>query len=563
MIRGLGAEMQDVSRTPDPLFRPEPIAMRLSRTSPVRRTAFQPGVESAERRLLLTATVAADVLTYHSDNARTGQDLAETTLNPSNVNASNFGKLFSDPTDGAIYAQPLYMANVSIPGKGIHNVVIVATEHDSVYAFDADAPGPALWHISFLNPALGVTTVPAIQPWQDDLTPEVGITGTPVIDPSTGTLYVAAKTQLATSIGPRDVYSLHALNVATGAETLGGPVVIQPSVPGRGAGHVKGTVTFDAEFQLQRPALLLENGVVYVAFGSLGDHGPYHGWVVGYNASNLQQAAVFNTTPNSNDPTGNLGGIWMSGGGPAADLAGNVYLLAGSGSFNPGRGVGSYADSILKLTPTLKVADYYAPSNTSYLDKKDLDLGSGGGILVPTSPGSTSNLILGGGKLGTLFAINTAAMGHQTRKNPSAQLVQVSTQPIHSSPAYFHGSVYINPISDVLKQYQVINGKLIGPTAVAPDKPFNYPGAGLSISANGSSFGIVWSLENTGTHGVTGRAILHAYNAANVSQELYTSNQAGGRDQPGDAVKFAVPTVANGKVYVETQSGLVVYGLLP
>jgi hypothetical protein len=536
--------------------------MRLSRTSRARRMSFQPCGELVERRLLLTATAAADVLTYHNDNARTGGDLFETTLNPSDVNPTDFGKVFSDATDGAIYAQPLYMAGVSIPGKGVHNVVFVATEHDSVYAFDADTPGPALWHASFLNPAAGVTPVPATQPWQDDLTPEVGITGTPVIDPSTGTLYVAAKTQVATPSGARDLYSLHALDISTGAEKLGGPVVIQPSVPGRGAGHVKKTVGFQAEFQLQRPALLLESGLVYVAFGSLGDHGPYHGWVVGYKASNLQQAVVFNTTPNSNDATGNLGGIWMSGGGPAADASGNVYLLSGSGSFNPARSGGSYGDAALKLTPFLQVVDYFAPSNTGYLNKKDLDLGSGGGILVPTSPGSSSNLYIGGGKVGTLFAINTTSMGHQKKKNPNVQPVQVSSQPIYSAPAYFNGSVYINPISDILKQYQVINGKLVGPTAVAPDKAFNYPGANLSISADGTKNGIVWSLENTGSHGVQGRAILHAYNAANVSQELYTSDEAGTRDRPGDAVKFAVPTVANGKVYVVTQSGVTAYGLL-
>ena len=536
--------------------------MRLSKISPFRRTSFQPVLESVEHRFLLTASGAADVLTYHNDNARTGQNLHETILNPSNVNPTDFGKIFHDTTDGAVYGQPLYKANVSIPGKGVHNVVYVATEHDSVYAFDADTPGPALWQVSFINAAAGVSPVPAIKPWQLDLTPEAGITGTPVIDPSTGTLYVAAKTQMTTSVGTKYDYRLHALDVSTGVEKFGGPVVIHPSVPGRGVGHVRGTVTFQAEFQLQRPALLLENGVVYVAFGSLGDHGPYHGWVVGYDARNLKQVAVFNDSPNSNDPTGNHGGIWMSGGGPAADTSGNLYLLTGSGQFNPARNVGSYGDAALKLTPSLKVADYFAPQNTSRLDARDLDLGSGGVTLVPTSPGSSTKLLLGGGKLGTLFAIKTGSMGHQGKKNSNVQLVQVSSQPIYGSAAYFNGSVYINPISDVLKQYQIVNGQLVGPTAIAPGKPFNFPGANLSVSAEGIKNAIVWSLESKGSHGVSGGAVLHAYSAANVSQELYNSDQSGNRDQPGTAVKFAVPTVANGKVYVVNQSGFTVYGLL-
>ena len=289
-----------------------------------RRRLFCPDAEQIEARRLLAAS-AADVLTYHNDNARTGQDLDETILNPSNVNSSDFGMKFTDTVDGAIYAQPLYMAGVTIPGQGVHNVVFVATEHDNVYAFDADKPGPPLWHDSFINPAQGVTTVPSTQPWQSDLSPEVDITGTPVIDPTTGTLYVAAKTETITPAGPVDAYTLHALDVSTGAEKFGGPVLVHPTVAGRGLGSVKGKVSFQAEFQLQRPALLLENGVVYLAFGSLGDHGPYHGWVVGYAANSLAQVAVFNDTPNSR-----LGGIWMDGDGPAADADGNIYLLTGN-----------------------------------------------------------------------------------------------------------------------------------------------------------------------------------------------------------------------------------------
>jgi hypothetical protein len=525
------------------------------------------------------AAAAVDVLTYHNDNARTGQDLDETTLNPFNVNASTFGKLFTDAVDGAVYAQPLYMANVSIPGQGVHNVVFVATEHDSVYAFDADNPGAPLWHDSFIDPALGITSVPTVQKWQLDLSPEIGITGTPVIDPSTGTLYVVAKTELKTASGIQDGYSLHALDVATGAEKFGGPVVIQPSVPGRGEASVRGTLTFDAYHELQRPALLLDNGVVYVAFGSLGGQAPYHGWVVGYNAATLQQVAVFNTTPNSNDPSGSLGGIWMGGDGPAADAAGDIYLLTGSGPFSPTRTGGNYSDAALKLTPTLQVADYFAPQNTTYLDSNDLDLGSGGSILIPTSPGSSSDLLVGGGKLGTLFSINTASMGLQKRKNPGVQAIANVFVPngritkktpmvggnaiggIFTTAAYFNSNVYINAVGDVLRQYAVVNGKLVGPIATS-NQVMGYPGANLSVSADGASNGIVWSLETSGTRTGPGPAVLHAYDASNVGIELYNSSQAGPRDQPGTAVKFAVPTVANGKVYVGTKTGLTVYGLL-
>ncbi len=525
-----------------------------------RRRLFCPDAETIEVRRLLAAS-AADVLTYHNDNARTGQDLDETILNPSNVNAMDFGKEFTDAVDGAIYAQPLYMANVTIPGQGVHNVVFVATENDSVYAFDADNPGPALWHDSLINPAEGITSVPTTQSWQLDLYPQVGITGTPVIDPTTGTLYVAAKTETSTPSGTTYAYTLYALDVSTGAEKFGGPVVIQPTVPGRGVGSVKGKVTFQAEYQLQRPALLLENGVVYVAFGSLGDHGPYHGWVVGYAANSLAQVAVFNDTPNSNDRTGNEGGIWMDGEGPAADAAGNIYLLTGSGPFSPARKGGSYADAALKLTPSLTVADYFAPQGTVRLDRNDLDLGSGGAILVPTQPGGAPSMLVGGGKTGTLYNVNIASMGHQRKKNPNAQAIVNGGHSIFTSPAYYNGNVYINAVGDVLRQYQIENGKLVGPVAVSSET-FGYPGANLSISADGSSDGIVWSLENSGTRTVPGVAVLHAYNAANVGQELYNSNQAGTRDQPGDAVKFAVPTIANGKVYVGTQTGLTVYGLL-
>ena len=518
-----------------------------------RRSAyFHSGAEVVESRCLLSAA-SADVLTYHNDNARTGQDLNETILTPANVNASTFGKRFTDPVDGFVYAQPLYVANVAIPGKGVHNVVYVATENDSVYAFDADAPGAPLWHDSFINPAAGITTVPTTADWQLDLYPQIGITSTPVIDPSTGTIYVVAETQVASAAGVHDVLSLHALDIATGAEKLGGPVPIAATVRGRGAGHGRGSLlSFNADIEIQRPALLLENGVVYAAFSSLGDHGPYHGWVLGYGASTLRQVAVFNDTAN-----GNEGGIWMSGDGLAADASGSIYALTGNGTFNPAQG--GYGNTALKLTPSLRVADYFAAKNQAKLNRLDLDLGSGGVLVVPDQPSANPHLLIGGGKEGTIYVINRDKMAHSAKN--AAQTVANANHSIFSTAAYFNGMVYMNAVNDVLKAYALVNGTLVGPVAQSTTT-FGYPGATPNISANGTSGGIVWDLEHIGTHQVTGEAVLHAYNASNVAQELYNSNQAGTRDQPGLAVKFAVPTVANGKVFVGSQTGLSVYGLL-
>ena len=299
--------------------------------------------------------------------------------------------------------------------------------------------------------------------------------------------------------------------------------------------------------------------MVYAAFGSLGDHGPYHGWVIGYSATTLARVAQFNDTPNSKDPTGNQGGIWMAGGGLAADASGNIYLLTGSGAFSPAQG--SYADAALKLTRSLKVSDYFAPLNTAHLDKYDLDVGSGGVVLAPSSPGSGDNVLIGGGKVGTLYVIDADDMGHQRAKNPHVQAVPSDGHQIFSSPAYYDGMVYIHAFGDVLRQYQFVDGSLVGPVAESSAE-FAYPGATPSISADGSTNGIVWDVEHSGTRDNPGPAILYAYSASNVSEELYNSSMAGTRDQAGTAVKFAVPTIANGKVYVGTQTGVTVFGLL-
>jgi hypothetical protein len=518
-------------------------------------TACQP----LEPRLLLSA----DVLTYHNDNLRTGANLNETILTPANVNAATFGKVGQVGVDGQVYAQPLVKTGVTLPDGTTHDLMFVATENDSVYAFDASTLAP-VWHDSLVNPAAGVTAVPSTAINQYVIAPEYGITSTPVIDPSSSTLYVVAMIRLTLPAQqPVYAYQLHALDLATGAEKFGGPVTIQATVPGSGAASVHGKVTFNAFKELQRSALLLSGGVVYVSFASFGDTNPYHGWVIGYNARTLKQTSVFNDTPN-----GIQGGIWMSGDGPAADAAGNIYLSTGNGTFSPA--AGNYGVSVLKLTPgpkKLRVADYFTPYNQAKLNSNDLDLGSGGVMLLPNQAGKTP-LLVAAGKEGTLYLINRNNMGHYTtRRNMVVQSIPGAVSQALDTPAYFNGTIFFtgaglptasNPGGgDPLKAYTLAGGKLITTPTVAPSL-FTYPGATPSISANGATSGIVWVVDNNSS-----AAILRAYNASNITQQLYDSNQAGDRDVGGPGVKFAVPTVAGGRVYIGGGGTLTVYGLLP
>src|SRR5580698_1875732 len=337
------------------------------------------------------------VLSYHNDLARTGQNLNETLLTPGSVSSGQFGRLFSSPVDGQIYTQPLYLPGVIIPGKGIHNVVFVATEHDSVYAFDADndLAGP-LWHVNFLNPAQGVTTASATDLGCASITPEVGITATPVVDPSTGTLYVEAMTEESGTY----IHKLHALDVTTGAEKRGSPVEIQASVPGEGNGNT--SVPFEPWLYKERAGLLLLNGVVYTAWSSQCDSGNYHGWIIGYKAwsfgvESLQQAAVFTDTPNWN-----AGSFWQGGAAPVADSSGNIYAVAANGTFDANQGGSDLSESILKLSSSKKlaVADYFTPYNADALSDQDLDLGSSGAVLLPDEAGSAAHphLLIAGSK---------------------------------------------------------------------------------------------------------------------------------------------------------------------
>ena len=507
--------------------------------------------------------------TFHNDNFRTGQNLNETVLTPANVNSLKFGKLFSYSTDGISHASPLYVANVNIPGKGFHNVVYVATEHNTVYAFDADGRNATpLWQVSFNNPAAGVTSVPAADTGEaGDIAPEIGITGTPVIDSTSGTMYVMAKTKEG---GANYVQRLHALDITTGAEKFGGPVVIQASVTGSGAGSQGGVLPFNSLRENQRPGLLLSNGVVYIAFASHGDQAPYHGWVLGYNATSLQQVMAYSNTRN-----GTQGGIWQSGMGPAADSAGNIYFMTGNGTFDANTGGLDYGDSFQKLSPAGAVVDYFTPHDQNIMNSNNWDLASSGPMLLPDQPGANPHLLVGSGKSGTLYLVNRDNMGHYNANNDN-QIVQslVNIFPNgtpepgnYSAPVYFNGSVYFSPVNDVIKAFQLNNGLLTtSPTSSSP-VIYPYPGGSLAISANGNTNGVLWAIQrndpNVADPGTAAPGVLRAYAATNLNSELYNSAQAGTRDALDFAAKFTIPLVANGKVFVLTNSQLTIFGLLP
>ena len=517
---------------------------------------------------ITAASAGVAVLTYHNDLARTGLNTNETVLNLTNVNSATFGKLFSYAVDGYVYAQPLVLTNVNIPGQGVHNVVYVATEHDSVYAFDADASMATLWQVSFLNPAAGVTTVTSADvsnPFTlcDDLVPEIGITSTPVIDLSSRTIYVSAKTREVTTNGTVYYHRLHALDLATGVEKFGGPTTIQATVAGNGDGNDgAGNVPFNPQTQFNRAALLLDQGVVYAGSAAHCDIGPYHGWLIGCSARTMKISTFLNTTPN-----GGLGGIWQAGGGPASDSAHNIFVETGNGTFDPSPSANCYADSFLKMSTSrgLKVADYFTPYNQQALSDADLDLGSGGLLLLPNAAGgskSNQHLLVGAGKEGTIYLVNRDNLGHfNASSNLVVQSLPGAIGGSFDTPAYFNKQIYYLGVGDVLKAFPIANAH-INPTPSSQSAiGFGFPGATPSISANGAKNGIVWALQ-TDAYAKSGPAVLHAYNATNVAQELYNSGTAAvARDYAGAAVKFAVPTVANGKVYVGAQYALSVYGI--
>jgi hypothetical protein len=496
------------------------------------------------------------VTTYRNNLARSGENLTEAILTLANVNPVQFGKIFSRPVDGQIYAQPLYLPSVAIPGKGVHNVVFVATEHDSVYAFDADSStGPnerPLWQVSLADTVAGETTAGVADVMNcSSITPELGITATPVIDPSTNTLYVLAMTKRDDLIFHR----LHALDVTSGAERRGSPVLITASVPGIGDGFFSDvtSVTFDAYFYKNRAGLLLLNGVVYTSWASLCDSRSYHGWIIAYDAVSLHQVAVFNTTPNAYS-----GSFWMGGAAPAADEEGNIYAISGNGRFDADA---DFGDSVIKLSsPGLTVVDYFTPFNQFYLDRADIDLGSSGAVLLPDLAGSIAHqrLLVSAGKEGRIYLIDRDRLGHFSPDGDSqiVQSIEGAVGAAFGGPAYFNGTVYFSAAHDKLKAFSVSSAHIETLPFSESSLVFDYPGSVPAVSANGSWNGIVWVVES----GFGGT--LHAYDASNLADELYNSQMNGSRDALGSFVKFSVPTIANGRVYVGTGDALAVFGLL-
>jgi len=530
------------------------------------------------------------VLTYHNNLSRDGTNTHEFALTTSNVNTTTFGKLFSCQADGAIYAQPLWVPNLTVAGAS-HNVIIVATQHESLYAFDADAtPCTTLWHVNLVDSAhggsSGETSVPSggagalVGSGYGDISPEVGITGTPVIDPTSNTIYVVSKSVNAST---QFFQRLHAIDLTTGAERVA-PHSIDSSisVPGTGAGSIAGRVAFDPRNESQRAGLVLSNGVVYVAWASHEDRDPYHGWVMGFNASTLALVAngVFNSTPNQ---VGTLsysrGGIWMGGGAPAVDAAGNLFFITGNGTFDANTGGSNYGDSVVRLSTAggLSVADYFTPLDQASLDANDTDFGSGAAtILVDQPAGPVTHLVIGGGKQGNLFLLNRDSMGKFSSSTNNVMETVNLGNAIFATPVFWQNNLYVAGVG-TLKQFafNTSTGKFNGAPFSQSSTSYRFPGATPSVSSNGATNGIIWALDNglycSPQSPGCGATVLHAYDATNLATELWNSSQAAAnRDLAGHAVKFTVPTVANGKVYVGTRGNdssvlgeLEVYGLLP
>lgn len=557
-------------------------------------TATSNADTSKSAAVTIGVTDLAGVTTYHNNLSRNGTNVQEYALTTANVTTSSFGKLFSCPVDGAIYAQPLWMPNLAI-GGGTHNVVFVATTHDSVYAFDADISlCTTYWHKTLLG--AGETFVDYSEVHTGDIQPDVGIIGTPVIDLSSKTLYVVSKSEdTGTSCIPSSAchQRLHGLSLIDGSEKFGGPATIDASitVAGTGDGSSGGVLAFNPLTENQRPGLALVNGVVYVSWASHGDQDPYHGWVVGFSAGNLAVApvAVWNSTPNLVAGfSQSRGGIWMSGGAPAADTSNNLYFLTGNGSFDADSGGSNYGDSTVQLSTAsgLTVTGFFTPDNQLSLNASDADHGSGGAAILIDQPlGPVPHLLIGGGKDGVLYMVNRDTLGgFDPAANHVVQALNMG-QEIFATSAFWNNSLYIAGNGGTLKQFtfNTTTGLFGISPAHASANSFGFPGATPSVSSTGGSTnGIVWALDNhsycTQQAPVCGPAILHAYDAANVGTELWNSSQAAGsRDQAGNAVKFTVPTVANGKVYVGTRGNnaggasttttvpgeLDVYGLLP
>jgi len=511
---------------------------------------------------ILPLAAQTNVLTFHNDVARTGQNLSETILNRNNVNSSTFGKLFQITLDGVVDAQPLYASGISVPGQGTHNLLIVATENDSLYALDADT-GVQIWKTSLL--ASGEK--PSDTRGCSQVTPQIGITSTPVIalqtGGSAGVIFAVAMSKDASG---KYHQRLHGVGLASG-KGLGAGVEVTGKYPGTGEDSRGGYAYFDAKQYKERSGLLLLNGVVYLAWASHCDHQPYTGWIMGYSASTLKQVSVINVTPN-----GSEGAIWGSGAGLAADPSGNIYFLDANGTFDTTLDAngfpvdGDFGNAFVRLSAgggRLAVADYFTMSNTAAESDADQDLGSGGALVLPVmvdSTGTQRDLAIGAGKDGNIYLVDRNNMGKFNPDNDSAIYQELDgslPNGIWSMPAYYQGQVYFGAVNGPIRAFQFTQAR-ISTLASMTGTQFPYPGATPSISANGTSNGILWAVQNNST------AVLHAYSAANLAEEFYNTNQApGGRDHFGAGNKFMVPTIANGRVYVGTPNGVAAFGLLP
>jgi hypothetical protein len=522
---------------------------------------------SVTASMTVYVTDLAGVTTYHNDLARDGVNSQEYALTSATVAAATFGKLFSCPTDGAVYTQPLWMANVTVNGTA-HNVLFVGTQHDSLFAFDADAiPCQQLWTVSLIDANHGAGSGEAPVPSGPtgnmvgqgfgDITPEVGVTGTPVIDPATGTLYVVSKSM--NSAGTLFYQRLHAIDITTGKEKFGGPANIGPSITFPGTGDGGNTVSFNPQQQNQRPGLALVNGVVYVAWASHEDTYPYYGWVIGFNASNLSIASVLNISPNVL-----YGGIWMGGGAPSADSANHIYLITGNAAFDANSATApnnDYGDSFLQITGGTTVSSYFTPTDQGTDDADDADFGSGGSaVVLNVSSGPVQHLVIGGGKDGELYLLNGDSMGGLGDGN-ARQTFNIG-KGIFATGAFWNNSYFIAPAGGQMAEYSFDSTTNMFTPAVSPAPTsvsaavYGFPGATPSVSATGSSNGIVWALDNnsycTPQSPSCGPAVLHAYSASSLTTELWNSSLVA-TDAAGNAVKFTVPTIANGKVYVPTR----------
>ena len=504
-----------------------------------------------------TANSSVDVITYHYDNGRSGQNLNETTLTLANVNSTQKGEF---TVDGKVDAQPLYLSQVTI-GAQKKNVLYVATEHGSVYAFDADSISGTTSTFLWKTTTLGSGETTSDNRGCGQVSPEIGITATPVIDRARNAIYAVA---MSKDVSGSYFQRLHALNLSTGAELFSGPQTITATYPGTGDNSSGGNVVFDPKQYKERPGLLQINGTIYTTWSSHCDIRPYTSWVMAFNADTLAPTSVLNLVPN-----GSEGGIWMAGTAPAADAAGNVFFIMGNGDFDTTLNAsgfpanGNCGNCFVKLSTSggLKLADYFTPHNTVAESNADLDFGSGGGILLmdlTDSGGTTRHLSVGAGKDALIYVVDRDAMG---KFNASTDQIyqEISGQlggSVFSMPAFFNGTVYYGAVGDALKAFPVASAKLASAPSSQSTHQFGYPGTTPSVSANGSANGIVWAIENSG-------AILFAYDAADLTKELYDSNQAAGNRDHFSGNKFITPVVVNGKVYVGTPTSVAVFGLLP